>query len=84
MKVRIKKLVDNAQVPTQAHDKDFCYDVFATSCEEVEPGIWKYGIGLAFELVRPFILNKLVFTNDLESIVAGDDVKLSIDFRPRS
>lgn len=52
MKVKIQKLADNAKVPTQAHDKDFCYDVYATSCEEVEPGIWKYGIGLAFEIVR--------------------------------
>ena len=55
MKVKIKKLTENAKIPTQAHDKDFCYDVYATSCEEIEPGIWKYGIGLAFEIVRDTI-----------------------------
>ena len=35
MRVRIKKLVDNAKVPTQAHDKDFCYDVYATSRKKI-------------------------------------------------
>ena len=55
MKVKIKKLVDNAKTPVKAHDSDFCYDVFATSCEEIEPGIWKYGIGLAYEIVRDIL-----------------------------
>lgn len=86
MKVKIKKLTENAKIPTQAHDKDFCYDVYATSVEEIEPGIWKYGIGLAFEIVRPLSLS-LFSTNwwtGLEQLVARDDVKLSLDFRPRS
>ena len=52
MKVKIKKLTANAQIPTKAHESDFCYDVYATSCEEIEPGIWKYGIGLAYEIER--------------------------------
>lgn len=52
MKVKVKKLVENAKLPTKAHDKDFCYDVYATSCEEIEPGIWRYGLGFAFEIVR--------------------------------
>ena len=85
MKVKVQKLNKDAKIPTQAHDKDFCYDVYATSCEEIEPGIWKYGIGLAFEIVRP------VFTgeNHLSSLemllrLHNPAVKLDIDFRPRS
>lgn len=95
MKVKIKKLTENAKIPTQAHDKDFCYDVYATSCEEIEPGIWKYGFGLAFEIVRGdvalgtwkeysayfdgFLANNLTIAEHYYN-----NVKLSIDFRPRS
>ena len=70
MRVIVEKLVSNAQIPKKAHQSDFCYDVYATSVEEVEPGIWKYGIGLAFQIddVNP----------DLR------DINLSIDLRPRS
>ena len=68
MKVRIKKLNENAVIPYKTYDKDFCYDVVAVSEEEIEPNVWKYGIGLAFQLVRD---------NDFTG-------NLSIDFRPRS
>ena len=54
MIVKFKKLNDYAKEPVQAHDKDFCYDVYATSCDEVEPGVWRYGLGLAFEIKRDF------------------------------
>ena len=100
MKVKIKKLNKNAKIPTQAHDKDFCYDVYATSCEEVEPGIWKYGIGLAFEIDRDSVDVVIGKTRVLETHSYGmfsnefytskdthlvlDDIKISIDFRPRS
>ena len=84
MKVKIKKLTENAKVPTQAHDKDFCYDVYATSCKRVGWRKYEYGIGLAFELVRPLTLFGLTIGTNLSDIVAGPDVKLSIDFRPRS
>lgn len=108
MKVKIKKLNNLAKTPTKVHDEDFCYDVYATSCEEVEPGIWKYGIGLAFEITREsmvlgewktygcFVVDKV--NDDLtvsghEAITMNhfaicnnyySNVKLSIDFRPRS
>ena len=70
MRVIVEKLVNNAQIPKKAHQSDFCYDVYATSVEEVEPGIWKYGIGLAFQIddIRPDLRN----------------INLSIDLRPRS
>ena len=98
MKVKIKKLSENAKIPTQAHDKDFCYDVYATSCEEVEPGIWKYGIGLAFEIVRDIEnigeISARPYTSDpfkqadvsrwLKINFEDCNIKLSLDFRPRS
>lgn len=88
MKVWYKKTDAKAYVPEQAYDNDFCYDVVATSEEELAPGIWKYGIGLAFEIDR----------NDIETIVcaapgrmpafgvnlAKSPLHLCIEFRPRS
>jgi dUTP pyrophosphatase len=52
MKVLIKKVNKDAVIPFKTYDKDFCYDVVATSCEEVAPNVYKYGIGLAFEIDR--------------------------------
>lgn len=72
LKVKVKKTHPGAVLPRKTYDKDFCYDVVATSVEEVAPNVYKYGIGLAFEIVRD--------TKDLRS----EDLSLSIDFRPRS
>ena len=52
MKVKIKKLSENAVMPKKAHASDFCYDIVATSCEEVAPNVYKYGTGLAMQIVR--------------------------------
>lgn len=52
MKVKVKKLNENAVIPFKTYEKDFCYDVVAVSEEEVAPNVWKYGIGLAFEIDR--------------------------------
>lgn len=91
MEVKVKKLDNNAQLPHQAKSKDFCYDVWAVSEREVAPNIWEYGLGLAFELVRPeskcfFMINPLGNTLDgnLNEALSSDKIKLSIDFRPRS
>lgn len=69
MEVKIKKLNKNAIVPYKKYEKDFCYDVVATSCEEIHEDVYKYGIGLAFEIDR-----KQNYAN----------LNVSIDFRPRS
>ena len=71
MIVKIKKLHPDAVIPKKSHDDDFCYDVVATSCEEIAPNVWKYGIGLAFEIQRDELCEEMA-------------VDLSIDFRPRS
>ncbi|MGN1216644.1 MAG: hypothetical protein ACI4TD_01560 [Phocaeicola sp.] len=69
MKVKIKKFSDNAVVPFKTYDSDFCYDVVATSEDEIAPNVWKYGIGWAFEVIDGCDF---------------DCIRHSIDFRPRS
>ena len=49
----------------------FCFDVVAVSEEEVAPNVWKYGIGLAFQI-------------DRDSLFGHRYINLSIDLRPRS
>lgn len=71
MIVKVKRLNKNAVIPYKKHYEDFCYDVVATSCEEIAPNVYKYGIGLSFEIVRD---PKLV----------GSKCRISIDLRPRS
>ena len=50
MKVRFKKLRDNAKLPTKAHDDDFCYDVYACDRTEVAPNVYKYPLGFALQI----------------------------------
>lgn len=69
MKIKIKKLHKDAVIPFKSHKEDFCYDCVAVSEEEVAPGVWKYGLGIAFEIVRPPYV---------------ENTTLSIDARPRS
>ncbi len=52
MKVRILKRNENAKIPTQAYNRDFCYDLYATSVEEIRPNLFKYGTGISLEIVR--------------------------------
>ena len=71
MKVKVKKLNENAVIPFKTYERDFCYDVVAVSEEEVAPNVWKYGIGLAFQI-------------DRDSLFGHRYLNLSIDLRPRS
>lgn len=68
MKVKVQLRNEKAVVPFKAHEDDYCYDIVATSCEEIAPDTFKYGTGLSFEIVRPYPSN----------------LTLSIDLRPRS
>lgn len=56
MKVLFKKLNENAQMPTKAQgdERNFCYDCYAVSEEEVAPNVWKYGLGFALQPVNDF------------------------------
>lgn len=69
MEVKIKKTHPDAVIPYKTHEEDYCYDCVAVSEEEVAPNVWKYGLGLAFQIERPEHLPELIF---------------SIDARPRS
>ena len=90
MKVKIKKLNENAKIPYKTHDEDFCYDVVATSCEEIAPNVWKYGLGLAFEVKRDYepLLqqnsNQATFPTYTSADLSKSPINLSIDLRPRS
>lgn len=82
--------------PFKTYDNDFCYDVVATSCEEVAPNVYKYGIGLAFQIERSIeeieACTRFVMDGGCEvGIVASrkmdmwrSPLNLSIDARPRS
>lgn len=50
MRVKVKKLNENAVIPFKSHDDDFCYDLMATSCEEIAPNVYKYGTGIALQV----------------------------------
>lgn len=62
MEVRIKLLDPKAKIPFKKYDDDFCYDCYATSCEEVAPHVFKYGLGIALQIkeVRPKCLRNSI------------------------
>ena len=86
MLVRFKRLHPDAVVPFKTYPEDFCYDVVATSEQEIAPNVWKYGIGLAFEIQgKPEdLVVENEFGKELLRIPQGRDWNVSIDLRPRS
>lgn len=86
MLVRFKRLHPDAVVPFKKYPEDFCYDVVATSEEEIAPNVWKYGIGLAFEIEgKPEdLVVENEFGKELLLIPQGRDWNVSLDLRPRS
>lgn len=86
MLVRFKRLHPDAVVPFKKYPEDFCYDVVATSEEEIAPNVWKYGIGLAFEIEgKPEdLVVENEFGKELLRIPQGRDWNVSLDLRPRS
>ena len=90
MKVKFKKLRENAKLPTKAHEDDFCYDVYACDCIEVLPGVYKYPLGFALQIDEHENVKLPDAENSLYSAFGGGlfatykKTILSIDFRPRS
>ena len=96
MLVKIQRLTDNAKIPTNAHESDFCYDVYATSVKRVGWRTWEYGVGIAYEIIRDNNENVgEIYVGDYNPMHADSrrwlrlnlkdtNIKLSIDFRPRS
>lgn len=72
MRVKIKKLHEDAVIPSKTYANDFCYDCVAVSEEEVAPNVWKYGLGIAMQMERES-------PND-----SYEDICFAIDARPRS
>lgn len=91
MKVKVKKLSEQGVIPYKTHLEDFCYDCVATSCEEIAPNVYKYGLGLAFQIDRneshdlKGVLISSVDNTYYQAIdLKNKNVNISIDFRPRS
>lgn len=86
MLVRFKRLHPDAVVPFKTYPEDFCYDVVATSEQEIAPNVWKYGIGLAFEIegMPDDLVVENEFGKELLRIPQGRDWNVSLDLRPRS
>ena len=92
MKVRFKKLHPDAVVPFKKYPEDFCYDVVATSEREIAPNVWKYGIGLAFEIeggpedlvVEDEFGKELIRIPQDRNTMQGLRWNVSLDLRPRS
>lgn len=88
MKVKVKVLHPDAVIPYKTHEGDFCYDCVAISEEEVAPNVWKYGLGLAFQIERgrERICSELDGEKgmDITAEFRYSPIILSIDARPRS
>ena len=86
MKVKFKKLRENAKLPAKAHEDDFCYDVYACDCEEVAPNVYKYPLGFALQIdeMERVVLPRNPFAGTFSMFSSDHDTILSIDFRPRS
>lgn len=96
MKVKLKRFHRAAEVPKKAYDKDFCYDVYAVSEEEVAPNVWKYGLGFGLQIERSYetFVNGIPFTDRYGNCfgIRGEQcvdlsrspLNFSIDLRPRS
>lgn len=86
MRVKVKKLSSNAKLPYKKYDSDFCYDLYATSCEEIAPNVYKYGLGLAFQIERDYekIFEAGGYRPDITIDTSMIPLNFSIDIRPRS
>lgn len=92
MEVLIKKLHQGASIPQKAHPSDFCYDCVAISEEEIAPNVWKYGLGIAFQIKRQpeTMVTSTCFQGGKEMMhltkmdFSRSPIDISIDVRPRS
>lgn len=92
MKVKVLKTHPKAVLPKKAYADDFCYDVVAVTEEEVAPNVWKYGLGLAFQIEREpetIVMSTCMHGGKEKFHCTNMDfsrspINLSIDLRPRS
>ena len=55
MKVRIKRLYEDAKLPTKAHADDAGFDLYAHSKSFDDEGNIVYGVGVAFEIHKGYV-----------------------------
>ena len=87
IKVKIKKVHENAKLPTQGKPGDFCYDVWAVSEEEIAPNVWRYKLGFKYEIDRDdweTDFNPVLGFIEVKKETFLNECNISIDFRPRS
>lgn len=91
MKVKIKKLLENAVIPTYAKDGDAGLDLTATSIKYDEQGNIVYGTGLAFEIPKGYVglvfprssnsKTNLFLTNSVGVIDSGYRGEVTLKFK---
>ena len=84
MRVKFKKLRENAKIPVKSKEGDFCYDVYACDCEEVAPNVYKYPLGFALQIDESEDFGLQEWRIGPGFMPVMDKLVLSIDFRPRS
>lgn len=92
MEVRIKKLCENAVIPSYAHASDAGMDLTATSMKTDEVGNVVYGTGIAIEIPKGYVglvfprssnsKKTLWLTNSVGVIDSGYRGEITFKFRP--
>lgn len=92
MEVRIKKLCENAVIPSYAHASDAGMDLTATSMKMDEDGNVVYGTGIAIEIPKGYVglvfprssnsKKTLWLTNSVGVIDSGYRGEITFKFRP--
>lgn len=92
MEVRIKKLCENAVIPSYAHASDAGMDLTATSMKIDEDGNVVYGTGIAVEIPKGYVglvfprssnsKKTLWLTNSVGVIDSGYRGEITFKFRP--
>ena len=94
MKVKIKKLVPEAVIPTYAHFGDAAMDLTCTSVNTDEYGNIVYGTGLAFEIPKGYAMfiylrssnhkTSLMLTNHVGIVDSGYRGEVLLKYSPYS
>lgn len=92
MKVRIKRLYEDAKLPTKAHDDDAGFDLYAHSKSFDDEGNVVYGVGVAFEIPKGHVgllfprssnaKKDLLLSNSVGVLDSGYRGEVSFKFKP--
>lgn len=92
MKVRIKRLYEDAKLPTKAHADDAGFDLYAHSKSFDDEGNVVYGVGVAFEVPKGYVgllfprssnaKKDLLLSNSVGVLDSGYRGEISFKFKP--